>query len=402
MSPNITQKLRLTLEYVDPFQVRVTFSTLGEIERLRFEWKCENTCINPDNFDVYVEERQSGKSKGETDRYFSIKSDRCLRDVVFNGERYHFTHSHRRLRSFPDILKLYRSTEQIVDDYMDDMLRELGKPVAQKAPKAPKTLKAPKAPKAPKALKALKAAKTVEFCKSDELKEEIEHKMSKCHHPNWTFSIRDKGGHQRTLCCEPSNKNKKAYGVFGVTQRPDCACPLHRDDTSWRRLSSYALTDRTTKIKGDTYYLKTVVGLASVEDYHRNLEDNFRRTFAGLINSSYMEKSYLELEREGMVIDEIYPRCEGKDLKTHYEIAYFLAKVFHYKNTQLLIRDNNHARELGVDTNRYKMLINGSKGGAVEESAKEDFKLIVPSDSAISYMLDLVNTFLEKEPKLEL
>jgi hypothetical protein len=48
------------------------------------------------------------------------------------------------------------------------------------------------------------------------------------------------------------------------------------------------------------------------------------------------------------------------------------------------------------------MLINGSKGGAVEESAKEDFKLIVPSDSAISYMLDLVNTFLEKEPKLEL
>ena len=384
MSPNITQQLRLTLEYVDPFQVRVTFSTLGEIERLRFERRCKNTYINPDNFDIYIEERQCGKSKGETDRYFSIKTDRCLRDIIFRGERHQFTPSYKRLRSVPDVLKLYRPTDQDIDDCIDDLLEEFREPLVPKAPKAPK------------------APKTMDLCKSREMTEVIEYKMSNCHHPNWTFSIRDKGGHQRTLCCEPSNKNKKAYGVCGVTQRPDCTCPLHRNDTYWRRLSSYALTDRTTKIRGDTHYLKMVVGLISVEDYHRNLEDNFRRTFGGLINSSYMEKSYLELEREGMVIDEIYPRCEGKDLKTHYEIAYFLAKVFHHKNTQLLIRDNNHARKLRVDTNRYKMLINGSKGGAVEDAAKEDFKLIVPSDSAISYMLDLVNTFSEKEPKLEL
>lgn len=381
MSPIITDRLSAKFQYVDADDIHVKFFTLGEIERLRFEQMCKDTCINPDNFDVYVEERQGGKSKGGTDRYFSIKSDRCLRDVVFRGERFHFNPPRGKLRSFPNVSKLYRSTEQIVDECMDELLRELGKPMIQKAPKA---------------------REVVEFCNFNELNEEIEHKMSKCHHPNWTFSIYDKRGHQRTLCCHPYNEDRKAYRVYGVTQRPNCMCPLHRDDTFWRRLSSYALTDRTTKIKGGTYYLKMVVGLASVEDYHRNLEDNFRRTFTGLINSSYMEKSYLELVREGFVIDERYPRCEGKGLRNPNEIAHFLAKVFHHNNTQLLIHDNKHARILGIDTNQHKMLINGSKGGIVEHVARENFDKIVPSSEAVSYMLDLVNTFIEKEPKLEL
>ena len=47
------------------------------------------------------------------------------------------------------------------------------------------------------------------------------------------------------------------------------------------------------------------------------------------------------------------------------------------------------------------MLINGSKGGIVERVARDNFDKIVPSSEAVSYMLDLVNTFIEKEPKLE-
>ena len=386
MAPNVTDRLSPKFHYVDPFQVRVTFSTLGEIGRLRFEQGCKDTCINPDNFDVYVEERQGGKRKGGTDRYFSIKSDRCLRDVVFGGERFHFNPPRGKLRSFPNVSKLYRSTDQDIDDCIDDLLEEFKEPLVLKAPKAPK---------------AQKAQKVVEFCKFDELKEKIEDQISKCLHPNWTFSICDKGGHQRTLCCHPYNEDRKAYGVYGVTQRPDCMCPLHRDDTFWRRLSSYALTDRTFKIKGDHLYVKDIVGLPSIYEYHRNLEDSFRKTFSDLIDSSYIDKSYIELEREGFVIDERYPRCEGKGLRNPDEIAHFLAKVFHHNNTQLLIHDNKHARILGIDTNQHKMLINGSKGGIVERVARDNFDKIVPSSEAVSYMLDLVNTFIEKEPKLE-
>ena len=68
MAPNVTDRLSAKFQYVDPFQVQVTFSTLGEIERLSFEQRCKDKCINPDNFDVYVEDRHGGQSKGETDR----------------------------------------------------------------------------------------------------------------------------------------------------------------------------------------------------------------------------------------------------------------------------------------------------------------------------------------------
>jgi len=384
MVPNITDRLRVKFEYVNPFQVRVTFRTLGELERSNFERRCKGTCIDPDNFDVYIEERQSGVSRGKTDRYFKIKSDRCLGDVVFEGERFHYAHTYKKLRSFLDVLKLYRSTDQLVDDCMNDLLWEFEESVVSKT------------------TKTSKVPKVVEFSKFGKLEEKIEYEVSKCSHPRWIFSIHDKGRHQRTLCCHPSNRDKKAYGVHGVAHRSECMCPLHRDETFWRRLSSYALTDRTIKIKEDHLYVKDIVGLPSIYDYHRNLEDGFRKTFSDLIDSSYIDKGYIELEREGFfVIDEIYPRCAGKRLRNPDEIANFLAKVFHHNNTQLLIHDNKHARILGIDTNQHKMLINGSKGGIVERVARENFDKIVPSSEAVSYMLDLVNTFIEKEPKLE-
>jgi len=77
--------------------------------------------------------------------------------------------------------------------------------------------------------------------------------------------------------------------------------------------------------------VKTIVGLTSVQEYHRKLENDFRETFETLIDSSYINKNYLELERDKFVIDELYPRCEGKFSKESYDIAYFLATVFNYK-----------------------------------------------------------------------
>lgn len=382
MSPNITQKLRLTLEYVDPFQVRVTFSTLGEIERLRFERKCENTCINPDNFDIYIEERQSGKSKGETDRYFSIKSDRCLRDVVFNGERYHFTHSHRRLRSFPDILKLYRSTEQIVDDCVDDMLRELGKPVAQKAPKAPK---------------AQKAQKVVEFCKFIELKEEIEVDCG----VDMITNHYD-GRSVRPLCRDSYNINNSQYGIPCSQHVPECMCPTHRAGSLWRKLTGRARVDRNNKMmKNDNEYMKHVIGMG-LDEYHNYLVGDFQKNFIEILPYEMLNKNFEELRAEKFVIDEIFPRCEGKHLVDTRDIAIFLAKVFNYRNTQLLLHNNVEARKHGVDTKQFKMLINSSKNGSVCPGAENKFNQIEPSEEAISYMLEFVNRFIEKLPKLEL
>jgi hypothetical protein len=84
-------------------------------------------------------------------------------------------------------------------------------------------------------------------------------------------------------------------------------------------------------------------------------------------------------------------------MKDPNEIARFLAKVFNHQNTQLILHNNEHARQFGVDIDQHQMLINGSKGGIVEHVARENFDKIVPSSEAVSYMLDFVNTFIEKE-----
>jgi len=387
MSPNITQKLRLTLEYVDPFQVRVTFSTLGEIERLRFERKCENTCINPDNFDIYIEERQGGNSIGKTDRYFSIKSDRCLRDTVFRGERYRFTPSYKRLRSVPDVLKLYRPTDQDIDDLLEEFREPL-------VPKAPKARKAPKAPKAPK---AQKAQKVVEFCKSDELKEEIEVDCG----VDMITNHYD-GRSTRPLCRHQYNSKNSQYGIPCSQHVPECMCPIHRAGSLWRKLTGAVRVDRNNKMmKNDTEYMKHVIGMG-LDEYHNYLVGDFQKNFIEILPYEMLIKNFEELRAEKFVIDEIFPRCEGKHLVDTRDIAIFLAKVFNYRNTQLLLHNNVEARKHGVDTKQFKMLINSSKNGSVCPGAENKFNQIEPSEEAISYMLEFVNRFREKLPKLEI
>ena len=204
----------------------------------------------------------------------------------------------------------------------------------------------------------------------------------------------------RPLCRDPINIEHEQYGIFCSQHVPDCMCPTHRAKTFWRRLTESARVDRNTQMKKGEDYMKSVVGLSS-EEYHCFLRDDFRKKFKCILPDDVLSQTYSQLRNDSFVIDEMYPRCQGKHLKDPDDIAIYLAKVFNYRNTQLLIHNSNHARRLGVDTKQYKMLINGSKGGIVEYSAKENFDEIEPSHEAISYMLEFVNRFIEKEPKLE-
>jgi predicted DNA-binding WGR domain protein len=108
--------------------------------------------------------------------------------------------------------------------------------------------------------------------------------------------------------------------------------------------------------------------------------------------------SYEELIKAGFVIDEIYPRCMGKNLTDPRDIAVFLAKVFDYRNTQLLLKNNERARYYNINTEEHEMLINSNKNGKVTESAKENFDKIIPNEEAVSYMLKRLDIFMEKEP----
>ena len=376
MSPNITDQLHLTLEYVDPTsQLRVTLSTYGEIERTRFERTCKTTHINPDNFNVYVEERQRGKSAGETDRYLSIKSDRCLRDVVFESERFYFTHTHKRLRSFPDVRRLYRSTEQIVDECMSDLLQEF---------------EAVKAPKAPKVTKNLSSG----VHRQEPPTSEVGYGMG-------IITTHRVGKNTRTLCRHPFNMKYSPYGIPCSQHTYACKCPVHRKKTFWRRLTGSLQADRNSKINKNGEYMKFVVGMTH-DEYHKFLVSNFQKTFIEILPYDTLIKNFDELRAENFVIDEMYPRCEGQHIEDPHEIAIFLAKVFNHKNTQLIIHNNVEARRHGVDPKKYGMLINGSKGGIVYAGTKENFDEIEPSREAVSYMLKFVHDFIEKEPKLEI
>jgi hypothetical protein len=143
--------------------------------------------------------------------------------------------------------------------------------------------------------------------------------------------------------------------------------------------------------------MKFVVGL-SFDEYREFLLIGFRKNFHGILPSYVLNMSYEELIKAGFVIDEIYPRCMGKNLTDPRDVAYFLAKVFNYRNTQLILHNNVEARKHGVDVSKYKMLINNTKNGSVDVQSKENFDKIVPSEEAVSYMRRFVNDFMEKEP----
>jgi hypothetical protein len=204
------------------------------------------------------------------------------------------------------------------------------------------------------------------------------------------------GRSTRPLCRHSYNANRSKYGIPCSEHVSDCRCPIHRSKTFWRRLTNEALNLRKKSIVNNSVYSKLIVGLP-IHEYHTFLENRFRQTFRGILPQEVLDKKYHQLCEDNYVLDEWYPRCEGKHLKDPNEIARFLAKVFNHQNTQLILHNNEHARQFGVDIDQHQMLINGSKVGIVEESAKKNFDKIVPSEEAISYMLDFVNNFIEKE-----
>jgi hypothetical protein len=204
------------------------------------------------------------------------------------------------------------------------------------------------------------------------------------------------GRSSRPLCRDPHNSNKSQYGIICSQHVPECTCPTHRGKTFWRRLTESARVDRNTRMKKDEDYMKSVIGLSS-EEYHTFLMSNFRETFSGILPYHVLGKSYAQLRNDLFVIDEIFPRCEGKHLENPNEIAFFLAKVFNYRNTQMILHNNVEARRHGVDVKKYKMLINCTKSGAVYTGAKENFDEIEPSREAVSYMLTFVNDFMRRE-----
>ena len=153
-------------------------------------------------------------------------------------------------------------------------------------------------------------------------------------------------------------------------------------------------------MKNDSEYMKHVIGM-TLDEYRNYLVGDFQKNFNEILPYEMLVKNFEELRAEKFVIDEIFPRCEGKHLVDPHDIAIFLAKVFHYRNTQLLLHNNVEARKHGVDTKQFKMLINSSKNGSVCPDAENEFNQIEPSEEAISYMLEFVNKFIENLPKLE-
>tara|TARA_B100000497_G_scaffold102618_1_gene117188 strand:+ start:1817 stop:2794 length:978 start_codon:yes stop_codon:yes gene_type:complete len=210
------------------------------------------------------------------------------------------------------------------------------------------------------------------------------------------------GGSTRPLCRHPYNSKHSQYGIPCSQHVPECMCPIHRAGSLWRKLTGSVRVDRNNKMmKNDTEYMKHVIGMG-LDEYHNYLVSDFQKNFNEILPYEMLIKNFEELRAEKFVIDEIFPRCEGKHLLDPRDIAIFLAKVFNYRNTQLLLHNNVEARKHDVDTKQFKMLINSSKNGSVCPDAKNKFNHIEPSEEAISYMLEFVNRFTENLPKLEI
>ena len=210
------------------------------------------------------------------------------------------------------------------------------------------------------------------------------------------------GRSTRPLCRDLYNINNCQYDIPCSQHVPDCMCPTHRAKSLWRKLTGSARIDRNNKMmKNDNEYMKHVIGM-TLDEYHIYLVGDFQKNFIEILPYEMLIKNFEELRAEKIVIDEIFPRCEGKHLVDPHDTAIFLAKVFNYRNTQLLLHNNVEARKHGVDTKQFKMLINSSKNGSVSPDVENKFNQIEPSEEAISYMLEFVNRFIENLPKLEL
>ena len=204
----------------------------------------------------------------------------------------------------------------------------------------------------------------------------------------WLMRIKDDGGRHRTLCCHPFNAALCLYGKYQANHISDCGCPIHREGTYWRRLSTHMLAIRTNALKNrKDEIVKKITGMNTTE-YLNLLTARFRQMFNKILNDLELNRSVEDLSACAFYsIDEWLPRCSGKIFanKEPWIQAEFFAKVFSCENTRLLLNKKEHAELLGVCCETHKDLINGMKIGKISLEAELNFSRIEPSKTAIEF-----------------
>ena len=203
---------------------------------------------------------------------------------------------------------------------------------------------------------------------------------------NFVIKIKDNGGTNRSLCLHPFNSARRLYEKYAANHVSDCGCPLHRDDTYWRRLGNYVLSIRSNALKqGNDEYLRKITGMNCIE-YKKCLHRKWLKTFSGILSKNTLNMGVEELFACSFyALDEWYPRCAGRPSVEHGLLAQarFFAAAFSEENTQMLINKKEHAEHLGVSKEKYPHLINGVKVGKVYPDAKDNFMKIKPSNEAV-------------------
>jgi hypothetical protein len=213
---------------------------------------------------------------------------------------------------------------------------------------------------------------------------------------NYVIKIRDNGGTRRKLCLHPFNSARRLYEKYAANHVSDCGCPLHRDDTYWRRLSSYVLSIRNTALKqGNDEYLRKITGMNCIE-YKKYLHRKWLKAFSGILSKNTLTMGIEELFASNFyALDEWYPRCAGRPSVDDGLLAQarFFATAFSIENTQMLINKKEDAEHLGVSKDKYPHLINGVKVGKVYPKAESNFKNIIASDEAVEFWYSKLRLF---------
>jgi len=213
---------------------------------------------------------------------------------------------------------------------------------------------------------------------------------------NFVIHIRDSKNKKRSLCLHPFNSARRLYEKYPAQHLSDCGCPLHRDDTYWRRLSSYVLSIRNSALKqGNDGYLRKITGMNCTE-YKKHLHKKWLKTFSGILSKNTLTMGIEELFACNFyALDEWYPRCAGRPSVDDGLLAQarFFATAFSIENTQMLIDKKEHAEHLGVSKEKYPHLINGVKVGKVYPDAKDNFMKIKPSNDAVEFWYSKLRLF---------
>ena len=213
---------------------------------------------------------------------------------------------------------------------------------------------------------------------------------------NFVIKIKDNGGTHRKLCLHPFNSARRLYEKYAANHVSDCGCPLHRDDTYWRRLGTSCLSIRANALKqGNDEYLRKITGM-SCQKYKSYIHGKWLKTFSGILSENDLNKDVEELFAcRFYALDEWYPRCAGRPSVDDGLLAQarFLAAVFSAENTQMLINKKRDAEHLGVSKDKYPHLINGVKVGKVYPKAESNFKNIRASDEAVEFWYSKLRLF---------